>query len=114
VPPHKHAPFVALLTLLQRRFPDLDEAAQLISEGVVLVNSARSTNPWTRVRADAAVRIQRPRPLRGTIKLAHALRAFGVCPTGVAALDLGLRQAASLRRSSTQKRRLSGSASATG
>ena len=28
MPPHKHAPFVALLTLLQRRFPDLDEAAQ--------------------------------------------------------------------------------------
>lgn len=89
MPPQRHAPFVALLTLLQRRFPDLDEAAQLISEGVVLVNGAPSTNPWTRVRADAAVRIQRPRPLRGTVKLAHALRAFGVCPTGVAALDLG-------------------------
>jgi 23S rRNA (cytidine1920-2'-O)/16S rRNA (cytidine1409-2'-O)-methyltransferase len=89
VPSHKHAPFVALVTLVQRRFPDHGEPAQLIGEGVVLVNGAPSTNPRTRVRADAAVRIQRPRPLRGTIKLAYALRAFGVCPPGVVALDLG-------------------------
>jgi 23S rRNA (cytidine1920-2'-O)/16S rRNA (cytidine1409-2'-O)-methyltransferase len=89
VPPRKRARFVALLTLLQRRFPDLDEPARLIGEGVVVVDGAASTNPRTRVRADAAVRIQRPRPLRGTIKLACALRAFGVCPAGVVALDLG-------------------------
>jgi 23S rRNA (cytidine1920-2'-O)/16S rRNA (cytidine1409-2'-O)-methyltransferase len=56
---------------------------------VVLVDGAAATNPRTRVRADAAVRIHRPRRLRGTIKLACALRAFGVCPAGVVALDLG-------------------------
>jgi 23S rRNA (cytidine1920-2'-O)/16S rRNA (cytidine1409-2'-O)-methyltransferase len=89
VPSHKRAPFVALLTLAQRRFPDLDEPARLIGEGMVVVDGVPSTNPRTRVRADAAIRIQRPRPLRGTIKLAHALRAFGVCPAGVVALDLG-------------------------
>jgi 23S rRNA (cytidine1920-2'-O)/16S rRNA (cytidine1409-2'-O)-methyltransferase len=89
VPSHKRAPLVALLTLLRRRFPDLGEPAQLISEGVVVVNGAPATNPRTRVRADAAIRIQRPRPLRGTIKLASALRAFDVRPAGVAALDLG-------------------------
>jgi 23S rRNA (cytidine1920-2'-O)/16S rRNA (cytidine1409-2'-O)-methyltransferase len=89
VPPRKRARFVALLTLLQRRFPGLDEPARLIGEGAVVVDGAAPTNPRTRVRADAAVRIQRPRPLRGTIKLAHALRAFGVCPAGVVALDLG-------------------------
>jgi 23S rRNA (cytidine1920-2'-O)/16S rRNA (cytidine1409-2'-O)-methyltransferase len=80
---------VALLTLVRRRFPDLDEPARLISEGVVLVNGAPAANPGTRVRANAAIRIQGPRPLRGTIKLAYALRAFGVRPAGVVALDLG-------------------------
>jgi 23S rRNA (cytidine1920-2'-O)/16S rRNA (cytidine1409-2'-O)-methyltransferase len=89
VPSHKRAPLVALLTLLQRRFPDLDEPARLISEGMVVVNGVPAANPRTRVRTDAAIRIQRPRPLRGTIKLACALRAFGVCPAGVVALDLG-------------------------
>jgi 23S rRNA (cytidine1920-2'-O)/16S rRNA (cytidine1409-2'-O)-methyltransferase len=89
VPPRKRARFVALLILLQRRFPDLDEPARLITEGGVVVDGTASTNPRTRVRADAAVRIRRPRPLRGTIKLGHALRAFGVCPAGVVALDLG-------------------------
>jgi 23S rRNA (cytidine1920-2'-O)/16S rRNA (cytidine1409-2'-O)-methyltransferase len=41
------------------------------------------------VRADAAIRIQRARPLRGAIKLAHALRAFDIHPAGIVALDLG-------------------------
>jgi 23S rRNA (cytidine1920-2'-O)/16S rRNA (cytidine1409-2'-O)-methyltransferase len=89
VPSRKRAPLVVLLTLLRRRFPDLDEPAQLISEGVVVVDGAPAASPRTRVRADAAIRIQRPRPLRGTIKLAFALRALGVCPAGVVALDLG-------------------------
>jgi 23S rRNA (cytidine1920-2'-O)/16S rRNA (cytidine1409-2'-O)-methyltransferase len=89
VPPRKRARFVALPTLVRQRFPDLGEPARLIGEGLVVVDGAPATNPRTRVRADAAVRIRRPRPLRGTIKLAHALRAFGVCPAGVVALDLG-------------------------
>ena len=86
---HKRAPLVALLTLVRRRFPDLAEPARQISEGVVVVNGAPSTNPRTRVRADTAIAIRRPRPLRGTIKLAHALQAFGVIPAGLVALDLG-------------------------
>jgi 23S rRNA (cytidine1920-2'-O)/16S rRNA (cytidine1409-2'-O)-methyltransferase len=89
VPTGRRAPFVALLTLLQRRFPDLDDPAQLISEGIVLVNGVPSANPRTCVRADAAIRIRRPRPLRGTIKLAHALATFRVRAAGVVALDLG-------------------------
>jgi 23S rRNA (cytidine1920-2'-O)/16S rRNA (cytidine1409-2'-O)-methyltransferase len=89
VPSPKRAPLVALLTLLRRRFPDLDEPARLISQGAVVVNGAPMANPRARVRADAAIRIQRPRPLRGTIKLAYALRAFDVRPAGVVALDLG-------------------------
>lgn len=89
MPSHTRARFVALLTLVRRRFPDLDEPARLISEGVVVVNGARSTNPRTCVRADAAIALRHPRPLRGTIKLAHALQAFGVIPAGLVALDLG-------------------------
>jgi predicted rRNA methylase YqxC with S4 and FtsJ domains len=89
MPTGRRAPYVALLTLLQRRFPDLDDPAQLIGEGIVLVNGVPTANPRTRVRADAAIRIRRPRPLRGTIKLAHALAAFRIPAVGVVALDLG-------------------------
>lgn len=89
MPTGRRVPFVALLTLLQRRFPDLDDPAQLIGTGAVLVNGVPTANPRTRVRADAAIRIHHPRPLRGTIKLAHALTTFGVSAVGVVALDLG-------------------------
>jgi 23S rRNA (cytidine1920-2'-O)/16S rRNA (cytidine1409-2'-O)-methyltransferase len=41
------------------------------------------------VRADAAIQIHHPGPLRGTIKLAHALTAFVVNAVGAIALDLG-------------------------
>ncbi|MGH3193448.1 MAG: hypothetical protein ACRDOL_40580 [Streptosporangiaceae bacterium] len=41
------------------------------------------------MRADAAIQIRHPGPLRGTIKLAHALATFGVDVAGVVALDLG-------------------------
>ncbi len=89
MPAGRRAPFVVLLSLLQRRFPDLDDPAQLIGKGAVLVNGVPAASPRTRVRADAAIRIRHPRPLRGTVKLAHALTAFGVRAAGVVALDLG-------------------------
>ena len=89
MPAAGRAPFAALVTLLQRRFPDLDDPAQLIKEGAVLVNGVPAASTRTRARADAAIRIRRPRPLRGTIKLAHALAAFGVDAAGAVALDLG-------------------------
>jgi 23S rRNA (cytidine1920-2'-O)/16S rRNA (cytidine1409-2'-O)-methyltransferase len=82
-------PTVPLLTLLNRRFPGLDDPALLIKQGAVLVDGVPAASPRTRVRADAAVRIRRPRLLRGTIKLAHALTAFGVDAAGAVALDLG-------------------------
>ena len=75
--------------MLQRRYPSLDDPAQLIKEGAVLVNGLPATNLRTRVAADAAIRIRRPRVLRGTIKLSHALTAFGVRAAGLVALDLG-------------------------
>lgn len=89
MPAARRAPVVALITLLQRRFPGLDDPVQLIKEGAVLVNGVPAASPRTRVRADAAIRIYHPRPLRGTIKLAHALAAFGIDASGAVALDLG-------------------------
>src|SRR5207248_3021783 len=79
------APVVALLTLLQHRFPGLDDPAPLIKEGAVLVNGVPAASPRTRVRADAAIQIRHPRLLRGTIKLAHALAAFGIDAAGTVA-----------------------------
>jgi 23S rRNA (cytidine1920-2'-O)/16S rRNA (cytidine1409-2'-O)-methyltransferase len=89
MPAARRAPLVALLTLLQRRFPGLDDPARLIEEGTVLVNGVPAQSPRTRVRADAAVQIRHPRPLRGTIKLAHALAVFRIDAAGATALDLG-------------------------
>jgi 23S rRNA (cytidine1920-2'-O)/16S rRNA (cytidine1409-2'-O)-methyltransferase len=56
---------------------------------MVLVNGVPAQSPRTRVRADAAIQIRHPRPLRGTIKLAHALAVFGIGAAGAIALDLG-------------------------
>lgn len=85
----RHASFVTLLALLQRRFPDLDSPAQLIKDGAVLVDGMPAASTQTRVRGDAAIEIRRPRSLRGAIKLAHALDGFGVDVAGAIALDLG-------------------------
>lgn len=89
MPAAKRAPLIALITLLHRRFPDLDDPARLIKEGAVLVDGVPAASPRTRVRADAGIRIRHHRPLRGTIKLAHALAAFGIDAAGAVALDLG-------------------------
>lgn len=86
---HQRAPVVALTTLLRRRFPDLPHSDAVIRRGLVLVNEAPVSNPRARVRANASVRLLGDAPLRGTIKLTHALRAFGLDVTGLSALDLG-------------------------
>jgi 23S rRNA (cytidine1920-2'-O)/16S rRNA (cytidine1409-2'-O)-methyltransferase len=86
---HKRAPFVTLKALLRRRFPDIDDPARLIGQGYVLVNGAPLSNPRALVRADAAIRVLRPRPLRGTVKLAHAIDTFRLNVAGAVALDLG-------------------------
>jgi 23S rRNA (cytidine1920-2'-O)/16S rRNA (cytidine1409-2'-O)-methyltransferase len=89
VPATRRVLLVPLLTVLHRRFPGLDDPAGLIADGSVLVDGLPATTPRARVRADAAVRIRSTRPLRGTVKLAHALAAFGVRAAGAVALDLG-------------------------
>jgi 23S rRNA (cytidine1920-2'-O)/16S rRNA (cytidine1409-2'-O)-methyltransferase len=89
VPASRRAPFVPLMTLLKRQYPGLDDPARLIKEGAVLINGVPTASPRTRVRTDAVIKIRRPRPLRGTIKLAHALTAFGIDAADAVALDLG-------------------------
>ncbi len=88
MPSRKRAPFVALTTLLRRRFPDVDPSC-VVSRRQVLVDGVPITNVRARVRADSAVRVSSARPLRGTIKLAHALCTFDIGASGVTALDLG-------------------------
>jgi predicted rRNA methylase YqxC with S4 and FtsJ domains len=88
----KRAPFVALTVLLRQRFPCLDDLAQQIAQGLVLVNGAVATNPQARVRSDAAVRILRRQPLRGTIKLTHALDIFSVRTTDTGSPSTWVRQ----------------------
>lgn len=83
------APFVTLTALLRRRFPGLVDPDDVVCHGLVLVDGAPASNPRGRVRADASIRLLRDAPLRGTVKLAHALRAFGLRVAGLAALDLG-------------------------
>ena len=89
MPSSRRAPIVALLTLLQRRFPGLDDPERMIKEAAVLVDGVPAASPRTQVRADVVIQLRRPRPLRGTIKLARALAVFGVDAAGAVALDLG-------------------------
>lgn len=79
--------FVALVDLLALRHPDVDAAA--IEHGFVLVDGRFVTNRRARVPADAAVRVVRPRRLRGDIKLSYALDALEVPVAGRVAVDLG-------------------------
>ena len=87
--PKSRAPFVALATLLRRRYPVLADPGATIAAGQVLVDGAPIANPSARVRADASVRILRRQPLRGTVKLQHALQELDVDVGGVVALDIG-------------------------
>ncbi len=89
MPPKKRASFVALSTLLRRRFPDLADPAEAITDGRVLVDGARITNTAARVRFNASVRVVNPKPLRGTRKLRGALEALRISVAGAVALDLG-------------------------
>lgn len=83
------APFVALTTLLQSRFPSITDPSQTIAGGHVLVDGAPVRNPRARVRTTSALRVLTPKPLRGTLKLRGALATVPVRTRGVVALDLG-------------------------
>ncbi len=89
MPSKKRAPFVALITLLQHRFPSITDPPRAIASGLVLVDGAPVTNPRSRVRRTASVRVLTPKPLRGTLKLRGGLAALDVRTRGRVALDLG-------------------------
>jgi 23S rRNA (cytidine1920-2'-O)/16S rRNA (cytidine1409-2'-O)-methyltransferase len=80
--------------LVQRGIAQSRERAQaLILAGNVLVDDQPITKAGTNVPAECVVRVRggpdHPWVSRGGIKLDHALRAFGVDPTGKTALDVG-------------------------
>ncbi len=89
MPSKKRAPFVALTTLLQSRFPAIVDPSQAIAQGLVLVEGAPVTNPQSRVRATSSIRVLRTKPLRGTLKLRGALGTLRLPVAGKRALDLG-------------------------
>jgi 23S rRNA (cytidine1920-2'-O)/16S rRNA (cytidine1409-2'-O)-methyltransferase len=88
MPKHPRARFVALTSLLARRHPGLDVSTAL-AFGRVLVDGRSITNPASRVRSDAAIRLLPERRLRGEIKMAHALKELGVPVAGRIVLDVG-------------------------
>lgn len=83
------APFVALVQLLTRRFPELNDPVEAVVDGRVLVDGRTVANPDARVRRDASIRLVEPRRLRGHTKLLAALDAFGLDVTGLVAVDAG-------------------------
>lgn len=89
MPHKKRQQFVALTSLVRRRFPDIEDPETLVLGGFVLVDGAPASNPNASVRADAGLKVLRPKPLRGTAKLAHAIASFDLDLTGLVAVDLG-------------------------
>jgi 23S rRNA (cytidine1920-2'-O)/16S rRNA (cytidine1409-2'-O)-methyltransferase len=79
----------ALWIELARRHPHLENPDALIAAGEVLVNGFPRTSPASLVTTTDTIALRVVRPLRGTAKLAHALRVFDVDPRGRVTLDLG-------------------------
>jgi len=74
------------------RAPSREKAQALIMAGAVTVNGRAADKPGRRVSPDALVVVHEPAcpyASRGGLKLAHALRAFGVDVSGRTAVDLG-------------------------
>lgn len=69
-----------------------ERAQALVLAGLVLADEQRIDKPGQMVRRDAAIRVKgavHPYVGRGGVKLAAALDAFGVDPTGATFLDVG-------------------------
>lgn len=80
---------VGLLSLLRHEYPDLEDPEDAIRAGAVVVDGVVVKNVQSRVRREAVVKIDRPKTLRGAMKLAAALDEFDVAVAGRVALDLG-------------------------
>lgn len=78
--------------LVQRGLAETRSKAQaLILAGAVRVGNAPGDKPGEMVAPDAALQVveRLPYASRGGFKLAHALDAFQLSPTGLAAIDVG-------------------------
>jgi 23S rRNA (cytidine1920-2'-O)/16S rRNA (cytidine1409-2'-O)-methyltransferase len=80
---------LALIDLLHRRDPPLDDPAAALAEFRVLVDGAIVTNPAARVRTDAAVVVRDRRQPQGVRKLGLALDRLGVAVEGRLGMDVG-------------------------
>jgi 23S rRNA (cytidine1920-2'-O)/16S rRNA (cytidine1409-2'-O)-methyltransferase len=89
VPKKRRSPFVALIPLVQRLHPGTDDPGELVARGRVLVDGAPISNVNAFVRADAAIKVVRAKPLRGAVKLRHAIAAFDLDLSGLVAVDVG-------------------------
>lgn len=74
---------------LAHRYPRLEDPGALIAAGDVLVNGFPRVNPTSLVGAQDSIKLRPSSPLRGSAKLAHALRVFDVAVRGRVAVDLG-------------------------
>jgi 23S rRNA (cytidine1920-2'-O)/16S rRNA (cytidine1409-2'-O)-methyltransferase len=80
---------VALIDLLHRRDPPLDDAGAALAEFRVLVDGVIVTNPAARVRTDAAVVVRDRRQPQGVTKLGSALDRLDVAVEGRLGMDVG-------------------------
>jgi 23S rRNA (cytidine1920-2'-O)/16S rRNA (cytidine1409-2'-O)-methyltransferase len=72
--------------------PSREKAVGLIMSGAVLVNDKPATKAGQTVDEDANIRItgaEHPFVGRGGVKLAHALKEFGIDPAGKVCVDVG-------------------------
>ncbi len=80
---------LALIDLLGRRDPPLDDPGAALAEFRVQVDGVIVTNPSARVRRDAAVVVKDRRQPQGVRKLGLALERLGVDVGGRLGLDVG-------------------------
>jgi 23S rRNA (cytidine1920-2'-O)/16S rRNA (cytidine1409-2'-O)-methyltransferase len=80
---------LALLRLLSRLDPPVDDPSTALAEHRVTVDGAVVTNPSSQVLPSARIVVRAPVRPRGARKLGAALHQFGVDPTGRIGLDLG-------------------------
>ncbi len=80
------------LLLVERGLAESREKAQaLIMAGVVYASGQKVTKPGALLPSDTPLEVRESLPYvsRGGLKLAHALDTFGLCPSGMVALDVG-------------------------
>jgi len=81
--------FVALVDRVDTLRASDEDPVELIRRGIVHVDGRVIVNPRARVPHDAAIRVRRPKPLRGAAKLRAALDHFAIPVDGRVALDVG-------------------------